>query len=171
MSQEHSTHEGPIKTPKQLIVAVVLAFVLPVAIIALLVTYVNSAAKGAAGTAALSPEATAARIMPVAQVQLKVKTAAAGSATGEDVYKNQCAACHTAGALGAPKFGDAGGWAARIGQGLDKLTEHAINGFNAMPKQGGGDYNDEEIKRAVAHLANASGAKFDVPAPAAAPAQ
>ena len=40
----------------------------------------------------------------------------------EDVYKAQCAACHDAGMLGAPKFGDAGAWGGRIGQGLTTLA-------------------------------------------------
>ena len=35
-------HEGPIKTPKQLILAVFYAFVIPIALIVLLVMYVTS---------------------------------------------------------------------------------------------------------------------------------
>ena len=169
MSQEpHSHDEGPIQTPKQLIVAVVLAFVLPVAIIVLLVNYVNSAAKSAAGSNALSAEATAQRIMPIASVQVKAVAANAGAATGEDVFKGQCAACHASGSLGAPKLGDAAAWAPRIGQGLEALWNAAMKGKNAMPPQGGGDFNGDEIKRAVVYMANAGGAKFEAPAPAAA---
>lgn len=172
MSQEpHSHDEGPIQTPKQLAVAIVLAFVLPVAIIALLVTFVSSASKSSAGSDALTPEATAQRIMPVASVQIKAAAANPGSATGEDVYKAQCAACHGAGTLGAPKLGDAAAWAGRIGQGLEALWNAAMKGKGAMPPQAGGDFNGDEIKRAVAYMANSGGAKFDVPAPtAAAPA-
>lgn len=169
MSQEpHSAHEGPIKTPKQLIVAVVLAFVLPILIIVLLVNYVSSASKDSPGSSALGPEATAQRIMPVAAVQIKVAAANAGAATGEDVFKAQCAACHATGSLGAPKFGDAAAWAPRIGQGLEALAHSAIAGKNAMPPQGGGDFNNDEITRAVAYMANAGGAKFTPPAPKAA---
>jgi len=43
-----------------------------------------------------------------------------------------------------------------------------------MPAQGGGDFEDIEIGRAVVYLANAGGAKFPVPdrpAAAAAPAE
>jgi hypothetical protein len=44
-----------------------------------------------------------------------------------------------------------------------------MKGKNAMPPQGGGEYADIEIKRAVAYMANAGGAKFEMPAaPAAA---
>ena len=41
--------------------------------------------------------------------------------TGEQVFAAQCTACHTAGALGAPKFGDAAAWAPRIKTGFDAL--------------------------------------------------
>ncbi|RYF32693.1 MAG: cytochrome c5 family protein, partial [Comamonadaceae bacterium] len=52
------------------------------------------------------------------------------------------------------------------------LLEHALKGKGAMPAQGGGDYEDLEIGRAVVYMANAGGAKFPVPerAAAAAPA-
>jgi cytochrome c5 len=171
MSQAPQSHDdGPIQTPKQLIVAIVAAFVLPVLVIALLVNYVNSVAKEGAGSNALAPEAVATRIMPVAAVQVKAITAAAGSRSGEEVFKGQCASCHTAGALGAPKYGDGGAWAPRIGQGLETLWTAAMKGKNAMPPQGGGEYADIEIKRAVAYMANAGGAKFEEPAVAAAAA-
>jgi cytochrome c5 len=170
MSQAPQSHDdGPIQTPKQLILAVIVAFVLPITVIALLVNYVNSVAKEGAGSNALAAQAVAARIMPVAAVQVKAVTAAAGSRAGEEVFKGQCASCHAAGALGAPKYGDAAAWAPRIGQGLETLWDHAMKGKNAMPPQGGGEYADIEIKRAVAYMANAGGAKFEMPAaPAAA---
>ena len=171
MSQAPQSHDdGPIQTPKQLIVAIVLAFIMPIIVIALLVNYVNSVAKEGAGSNAQAPEAVAQRIMPVAAVHVKAATVAAGSHSGEEVFKAQCAACHTAGALGAPKFGDAAAWAPRIGQGLEALLSAALKGKNAMPAQGGGDFVDIEIKRAVAYMANAGGAKFDVPAAAPAAA-
>ena len=37
---DHESHEGPIRTPKQLIVTVVASFVLPVVIIILLINFV-----------------------------------------------------------------------------------------------------------------------------------
>lgn len=169
MSQEpHSHEEGPIQTPQQLIVAVVLAFVVPVVIIALLVLYVNSAAKSAAGSNALAPESVAQRIMPVGSVEIQAVTVAPGSNSGEAVYKAQCAACHEAGALGSPKFGDAAAWGPRIAQGLETLWNSAMKGKNAMPSQNSGTFTPDEIKRAVVHMANAGGAKFEAPAVAAA---
>ena len=165
----HDDHEGPIKTPKQLIVAVVLAFLVPILIIVLLVNYVSSENKSSAGSEALGPEATVHRIRPVATVEVKAAVAP-GSRTGEEVFKAQCTSCHTAGALGAPKFGDAGAWAPRIARGLESLWASALKGKNSMPPQGGGEFADVEIKRAVVYMANAGGAKFEVPPMAAAAA-
>ena len=88
--------------------------------------------------------------------------------SGEEVYKAQCAACHATGAAGAPKFGDVGAWGARIKQGLATLTTSALKGKGAMGAQSGGDFNDVEISRAAAYMANNAGAKFEEPkAPAA----
>ena len=85
------------------------------------------------------------------------------------MFKAQCSACHASGAAGAPKFGDAAAWAARIGTGFEALVQSALKGKGAMAPQGGGDFNDTEIARAVAYMANAGGAKFAEPAaPAAA---
>ena len=162
MSNQHheEDHTGPIKTPKQLLIAVLYSFVLPVFIIIGLVAYVTSANKPQAGSST-EPEAVAARIQKVGSVEIKDANRAARS--GEDVYKAQCSACHAAGAAGAPKFGDAGGWSARIGKGYDTLLISALKGKGAMGAQGGGDFEDFEIGRAVVLMANAAGAKFAEP--------
>ncbi|MFT3859648.1 MAG: c-type cytochrome [Aquabacterium sp.] len=157
-------HEGPIQTPQQLIAAVAAAFIVPVVIIVLLVNYVSANHKDSAGSDALTEQATSARIMPVGRVEIKMASANTGPRSGEEVFKAQCASCHGTGMMGSPKFGDAGAWAPRIGQGDAKLAEHAVKGFNAMPPQGGGDYSDLEIHRAAVYMANAGGAKFTEPA-------
>ena len=167
-SQEDS-HEGPIKTPKQLVVAVALAFVIPVVIIALLVSYVSAGSKGSSGSDALSPQAVSERIMPIGTVEIKSASANTGPRSGEEVFKAQCTTCHTAGALGAPKFGDAAAWGPRIATGFAALWNSALKGKNSMPAQGGGDFSDYEVARAVVYMANEGGAKFpEPPAPAAA---
>ena len=168
MSNQHheEDHTGPIKTPKQLLLAVLYSFVLPVFIIIGLVAYVTSGNKPQAGSSN-EPEAIAARIQKVGAVEIKDANRAARS--GEDVFKAQCSACHATGAAGAPKFGDAGAWGARIGKGYDALLTSALKGKGAMGAQGGGDFNDTEVARAVAYMANNGGAKFEEPkAPAAA---
>ncbi len=167
MSDAHNEHESLIKTPMQLIAAVVAGFVIPIAIIVLLVHYVGTAPKAGAGSNAQSAESIAARLRPVADEGFTL-AAAGGSRelkSGEQVYSAACAACHGAGAAGAPKFGEAGAWSARIGQGYDTLVSHAIKGIRAMPAKGGNpDLDDVEVARAVVHMANAAGAKFKEPA-------
>ena len=161
-------HEGPIKTPKQLILAVVYAFVVPIIVIVLLVMYVTSEHRPAAGSEALAPEAVAQRIQPVGQVQVKDASDLSTLKTGEQVFSAQCATCHTPGLVGAPKFGDAGAWAPRVKTGFDALLHSALAGKGNMGAQGGGDYTDLEIARAVVYMTNKAGAKFDEPkAPAA----
>ena len=100
-------HTGPIKTPKQLLLAVFYSFVLPVFIIIGLVYYVTSANKPQAGSSN-APEAVAVRIQKVGTVEIRDANRAMKS--GEEVFKAQCTACHTSGAAGAPKFGDSGAW-------------------------------------------------------------
>lgn len=168
-SQESGHHQGPISTPQQLIAAVLAAFIIPVVIIALLVNYVSSNNKSAAGSEALSAQAVSQRIMPVGTVEIKLASANTGPRSGEEVYKGACTNCHAAGMMGAPKFGDAGAWGPRIAQGEAKLLEHALKGFNAMPAQGGGDFSDLEVQRGMAYMVNGSGGKFtEAAAPAAA---
>ena len=176
-SQDHGhddAHTGPIKTPKQLAWAVLFAFVVPVVVIILLANYVSTAAKPAAGTEAFEAQAVAARIAPVGHVEVKDANDAASMKTGEQVFQAQCAACHASGAAGAPKFGDAGAWGPRIKTGLETLVNSALKGKGNMGPQGGGDFSDFEIARAVVYMANNGGAKFDepkMPAPAASAAQ
>lgn len=75
-----------------------------------------------------------------------------GPRDGASIYKAVCHTCHEAGLVGAPKFGNAGDWAARIAKGKDTLYHNAINGFNAMPAKGGADILDEEVQNAVDYM-------------------
>lgn len=177
MSDAHNEHESAIKTPKQLIAAVVAGFLVPIICIVLLVQYVANSDKIGAGSAGQTPEAIAARLRPVADEGYTLQTASGPKQlqSGEAVFKAVCAACHATGAAGAPKVGDAGAWSARIAQGQATLFDHAIKGIRAMPAKGGNpDLDDVEVQRAVVYMANQSGAKFKEPeakgAAAAAPA-
>jgi cytochrome c5 len=166
-------HEGPIKTPKQLVVTVLLAFVVPVIAIILLVNFVAHEHRPGAGSDGMTPEAIARRIQPVGHVDIRDASQPAALRTGEQVYTAQCAACHATGAAGAPKLGDAATWAPRIKQGFDALVQSALKGKGNMPPQAGGEFTDVEVARAVAYVANQGGAKFAEPAApqaAAAPA-
>jgi cytochrome c5 len=168
---EHA-HTSPIKTPQQLAIVVVLAFVIPVIGLILLAGFVISSYRAASGIE--DPDAIARRIQPVARVEFADAPAGPRAAkSGEEVYKAICTACHGTGAAGAWKFGDKAAWAPRIKDGLDALAKNAINGIRAMPPRGGNpDLSDLEVTRAVAYMANAAGANFKEPAaPAAAAAK
>ena len=170
-ANDHTTahdeaHTGPIKTPKQLLAAVFFSFVIPIFAIIGLVYYVTSANKMAPG-AADTEKAIALRIQKIGSVEIRAADRALKS--GEEVYKAQCGACHAAGLAGSPKFGDEAAWAPRIKTGYDALMTSALKGKGAMGAQGGGDYDDVEIGRAVVYLTAAAGGKFAEPAaPAAA---
>jgi cytochrome c5 len=169
MSDPHSNHddgphEGPIKTPKQVIIAVVFGFIVPILVIVLLVTQVVVENRPAAGSDGLTPEAIAKRIQPVGTVLVKDPNDVAAMKTGEQVYSSQCMACHNSGAAGAPKIADIAAWGPRIAQGYEALLTSALKGKGAMGAQGGGDYSDLEIGRAVVYLVNQSGGKLPEPA-------
>ncbi len=104
-------------------------------------------------------------IKPLAEVELASEsTAPAAPRTGEQIVNQACAACHASGMMNSPKIGDAGAWSARIAQGYDTLTKHAIEGIRTMPARGGNpDLTDIEIAKAVAYMANQAGADFTPP--------
>jgi cytochrome c5 len=168
MSADHDHHEGPIKTPGQLLGTVFFSFVAPVFIIIGLVYFVLSYAKPAGSGGELGglsqAEAAAAverRITKVGAVE--IRDANRPLASGEAVYKAQCVACHSGAVAGAPKFGDVGAWSARIATGYEALLTSALKGKGAMGAQGGGDYEDVEIGRAVVYMTAAAGGNFPVP--------
>ena len=174
MSQ--SEHESPIKTPKQLITVVALAFLVPVILIVLVSQFVVNIRSVDKDSPAMTYEAVAKRLKPVGELAFAEAgaDAAKGPRSGEEIYKTLCAGCHTSGAAGAPKLGDRSDWAARLKKGQKALVASAIKGLNAMPPRGGiADLSDLELERAVVYVANQAGAAFKepaAPAPAKAPA-
>ncbi|MDH6149697.1 MULTISPECIES: c-type cytochrome [Paraburkholderia] len=164
-------HGAPIKTPAQLIAAVIAGFAVPIVIIVLLAVYVDNSTRTGAGTDSLSEAEVTSRIHPIAQVEIRDANAPRVYKSGEEVYKAVCSACHASGAAGAPKFTNTADWAPRIAQGFDTLWHTALSGKGAMPPRGGtspDDYSDFEIARAVVYMANNSGASFPEPAQPAA---
>jgi cytochrome c5 len=171
-STQEEAHTGPIKTPKQLLLAVFFSFLVPVFAIIALVAYVAADNKPAGSTdiekyalggltAKDLERGVVERIRKVGTVE--IRDANRPLQSGEAVYKAQCAACHATGAANAPKLGDAASWANRLKAGFDALTASALKGKGAMPAQAGGDFEELEIARAVAYMANAAGAKFAEP--------
>lgn len=79
-------------------------------------------------------------------------------AAGEKVFTASCAACHGAGVLGAPKFGDKTAWAPRIAQGKPTLYKHALEGFKMMPARGGNPaLKDADVKAAIDYMVAKAG--------------
>jgi len=164
--QEHSEEHGSlIKTPKQLIVTVVLAFVVPIIVIIMLVNMVAAGSKTGAGSDTLTPEAIDNRIAPVAKFELVDANAPKVFKTGEQVYSTVCTACHAAGVAGAPKLGDSAAWGKFIKEGFESMLNVALHGKGAMPAKGGNPMLDDfEVARAVVYMANKAGADFPEPA-------
>jgi cytochrome c5 len=87
-------------------------------------------------------------------------------ATGEQVYRRVCAACHATGVAQAPGFGDREAWRPLIEEGQDVLTAHAWVGVRGMPPRGGdAALQLEEFARATAFMARAAGGDWKDPDP------
>jgi cytochrome c5 len=165
---EHDEHTSFIKTPQQLAVIVLLAFIVPIMAIVLVVQLVVN--RPGADASAMTPQAVAARIQPVGRVAFSEEpgapgspTAAAGSgakpaaADGKKVYDTTCMACHATGAANAPKLGDKAAWAPRIKSGAGSLVKSVLNGKGAMPPKGGSAaLSEAEIRAAVEYLVSQS---------------
>lgn len=162
----HDQHTSFIKTPQQLIVVVLLAFVVPIVSILLLVKLVLS--QPSADPGALAPEAVTARLQPVARVEIGAASGSGGAAaSGEEIVKTTCAACHQAGVANAPKLGNQADWAPRIKLGMSALVASVVKGKGAMPpRAGNASLSDQDLARAVVFMANQAGAKFKEPAAA-----
>jgi cytochrome c5 len=165
---EPDQHSSPIKTPKQLIIVVALAFIVPIVIIGLLSQLLTSMPLDTSSDAQRVLE----RIKPVGTIVMADASAPHGNLTGEQVYGQVCKTCHDAGIAGAPKTGDKAAWTPRIAQGEKTLVTHAVAGFQGklgvMPPKGGNtDLSDDEVHRAVVYIANQAGAGWKEPAPAA----
>ncbi len=174
MSEAHiEEHASPIKTPKQLIIVILLSFLVPIGLIVLLSQLLTTGLKTGDKTAAMSDEAVAARLKPVGVVAVADPNAPKVEKSGKEIVEAACSACHLSGALGAPKIGDKAAWGKLLPQGVERMTQNAIKGVRQMPPRGGNpDLTDTEIARAIVSMANQSGGNFQEPAAkAAAPAK
>ncbi len=159
-------------TPQEIIISVLAGLFAPLVAIVLIVLLVLSIQDKHQPdtTSEAAQKATLDRIKPFATLAAVDANAPKVEKSGKEVFEAVCTTCHTAGALGAPKFENKGDWGPRISQGYDTLIKHAIEGIRQMPPRGGdADLSDTEVARAVAYMANAAGAKFKEPE-AAAPA-
>jgi cytochrome c5 len=161
--EAHDQHQSFIKTPQQLIVVILLSFLVPIIGIVLLVQLVLS--RPGADPQALTPESVAARIQPVARLEIGAPAAAPGARSGEAIVQATCAACHQAGVAKAPKIGDKNDWAPHLKHSLSELVQTVVKGKGVMPpKAGDPSLTEAEIARAIAFMANKSGGSFKEPA-------
>lgn len=169
-------HSSPIKTPKQLVLVVLLAFAVPITLIVMIAQLAVMGAEYGKDHPAMSEEAIARRLKPVGELVVADASTPRAERSGKEVTEAVCAACHATGALQAPRIGDKAAWAKLLKEGLDPLTRTAVKGIRQMPPRGGNpDLTDLEIARAIVYMANQSGANWKEPAPkpaavAAAPA-
>lgn len=168
MSEEHAS---PIQTPKQLIIVILLAFLVPITIIVMLSQLVTTGIDASKNNPALDDAAVAARLKPLGQVEVVDPNAPKVEKTGKEIVDAVCSACHMTGALNAPKIGDKAAWGKLVNEGIDRITQEAIKGVRQMPARGGNpDLSDLEVARAVVHMANMSGAGLKEPVAKSAPA-
>jgi cytochrome c5 len=105
----------------------------------------NTATEAASAATVPAPVAAAAPAAPAASAADLVK--------GEKVYTATCLACHGAGVLGAPKFGDKAAWAPRIANGQEVMYKGALDGVRMMPPRGGNPaLPDDDVKAAVDYM-------------------
>jgi cytochrome c5 len=173
-------HSSPIKTPKQLVIVVVLAFAVPITLIVMLVQLVTSGGEPSRNDPGMSAEAIAKRLKPVGELMVDptqpapaaapasapatvaaatpapgAKSAAAkpDAGKGKSVYDATCSVCHAAGVAGAPKAGDKAAWAPRMKAGMSALYASSIKGKNAMPPKGGNlALADADVNAAVDYM-------------------
>ena len=161
MSEKHSL---PIKTPKQLIIVILLALLVVIVLIAMLSQLVNTGFDASKNNPALSDAAIALRLKPVGDVEVIDPSAPKVDKSGKEVVAAVCGACHATGALNAPKIGDKAAWGKLITTGLPRLKQDSIKGIRQMPARGGNpDLSDIEIERAIVYMANQSGGKWIEP--------
>lgn len=174
MSDAHTDeHSSLIKTPRQLVVVIIFAFVVPIAIAAIFSQLVTTGIDTSKQNPSMSDEAVSARIKPVGQVAAVDPNAPVVEKSGKEIVDSACNACHGTGALNAPKIGDKAAWGKLIARGLPSLTDGAIKGIRNMPARGGNaDLSDVELGKAIVYMANQSGGNLKEPAakPAVAPA-
>ena len=75
--------------------------------------------------------------------------------SGEAVYNAACMACHSIGAAGAPKYGDAVAWSGRIAKGMPALYATGVGGVpgtGMMAKGGCMNCSDEDVYAAVDYM-------------------
>lgn len=84
--------------------------------------------------------------------------------SGEKVYQQVCASCHSANFPNSPQIGDKVKWAPLIAEGQVVITAHGYVGVRGMPPKGGkADLTLEDFSAALNYMVNKSGGNWQVP--------
>ncbi len=71
-----------------------------------------------------------------AAIEARARTLKPAAPALAEIYQRSCRTCHTVRDSGAPLTGDATAWSKRLAQGMDTLTQHAVQGIRSMPPRG-----------------------------------
>jgi cytochrome c5 len=91
----------------------------------------------------------------LAALPLTLSTAcdSGGSSKVEQQYNQYCSACHSTGAAGAPKKGDAASWEPRLAKGEQELVKSVREGIVGMPAKGlCQECTDEDFKALIQYM-------------------
>jgi cytochrome c5 len=129
-----------------------------------LVAILTLVAVAMSAMAAMDEDSIRERTMPVGSVCVQGEDCGSASAAApsgprdpEELYSSVCAACHTTGALNAPKLGVAAEWNPRLDKGIEQVIANAIAGIGAMPAKGTcATCSDEDIANAVEYMVSQS---------------
>ena len=146
-----------IRTPKQLVTVVILAFIVPLVIILLTIKFITGGINIDPDSPLMSDEAIAERMRSKDSVTAPEIVPTSMTSTvdtvedpGKTLYNSVCQACHVAGVAGAPKLDDKAAWEPRVALGNETLYQSVLMGKNMMPARGGAtNASDEDIKAAV----------------------
>ena len=155
-----------INSPSQLFVVVILSFILPVAIIISLISFITGDIKIDYSSKDFSNKSVSKRLESVGKVTLVKDLSNAQVSknlvpvaiskkilSGVEVYNKVCLTCHQNGVAGSPKFGIKQQWNERLKKGTKVLYTNAINGIGIMPAKGGAvNLSDDEIQEAVDYI-------------------
>jgi len=84
--------------------------------------------------------------------------------SGEHIYKEACAVCHSSGVANAPKLGDQNAWKKLISEGQVIITAHGYVGVRAMPPRGGKEeLSVQQFAEALNYMVNKSGGHWTTP--------
>ncbi|PID46855.1 MAG: cytochrome c5 family protein [Proteobacteria bacterium] len=156
------------KDPTSLVLIAVGGAVLATAVVALLLSLINTVKNNSVNDQAKAEyqqKALVKVLQPIGVVATVDKSVAPVERSGEQVYNAVCGSCHGTGLLDSPKSGSSADWTPRAAVGLDALVTSAINGKGAMPSRGGDpSITDKEIRSAIQFMTKDTGINWDTPA-------